>query len=355
MGADHAYAELGLAPGATEAEVKGAWRRLASEWHPDRNASAAAISRMQRINEALAQIRQQGFARDSAHPAANRSDAAPETAGADFDSEGGSSRRCRTISRKLRLTLEEAAAGCVKTLRGKWVDRCPACAGAGYRVLGGACADCQGAGSVRQWAWYGWSGEPVACAACAGDGQARQACQACAGSGKLPASSYRIDVRIPHGVRDADLLHVGQRLQRSGHCAVELTLSVELQPHALFQLAADGTIHCEVPVDGLLWIANRTIDVPTLTGLHKLRLSRDQLSYRLSGQGFPSQRRGPRADHLIQLHPLFAQQLGTDQEILLDQLVATSSGPGCPPPPPRLAAWRQALRAWEKADPQGGR
>ena len=56
MSTDNAYAELGLAPGASEAEVKAAWRRLVSLWHPDRNSSASAVQKMQRLNEALFEV-----------------------------------------------------------------------------------------------------------------------------------------------------------------------------------------------------------------------------------------------------------------------------------------------------------
>ena len=63
MGTDNAFAELGLACDATEREVKAAWRRLASQWHPDRNGSADAVARMQRINQAFEAIRNAGFAR----------------------------------------------------------------------------------------------------------------------------------------------------------------------------------------------------------------------------------------------------------------------------------------------------
>src|SRR6478752_2598177 len=61
MGTDNAFAELGLACDATEREVKAAWRRLASQWHPDRNDSAGAVARMQRINQAFEEIRRAGF------------------------------------------------------------------------------------------------------------------------------------------------------------------------------------------------------------------------------------------------------------------------------------------------------
>ena len=60
MDTRHAFAELGLTPGATAHEVKAAWRRLVSHWHPDRNSSAGAVARMQRINDAFRIIHRAG-------------------------------------------------------------------------------------------------------------------------------------------------------------------------------------------------------------------------------------------------------------------------------------------------------
>ena len=56
-----AYTELGLAPGASEREAKAAWRRLVSQWHPDRNPGPGAVGRMQRLNQALDALRRAGF------------------------------------------------------------------------------------------------------------------------------------------------------------------------------------------------------------------------------------------------------------------------------------------------------
>lgn len=343
MNPDNAYAELGLTPGASEREVKAAWRRLASRWHPDRNRSAAAIDRMQRINQAIEQIRRT----DARHDAADETDAAPASS-SDF---AGSNPQTRTISRRVKLTLEEAAAGCIRLLRGKLIGRCAICAGAGLRVIGGACSECNGVGTIRPRAWFAWPGVPTECIACDGDGVAKQACGACSGTGKLPAREYRMQVRIPNGVRDGDLLEVGQRCQSPGHPAVQLNLRVEVLPHALFKLDAAGTVHCEVPVDGFAWIANRSIDVPTLTGMQRLQLSRDCVSYRLAGQGLPRERRGPCGDQLITVLPIFPERLGVDQEILLDQLIATSSGASAT----RLGDWRRALQSWEQGRTRRGR
>ena len=57
LGTDDAFSELGLSPDASESEVKAAWRKLVSQWHPDRNDSALAVARIQRINRAFEEIR----------------------------------------------------------------------------------------------------------------------------------------------------------------------------------------------------------------------------------------------------------------------------------------------------------
>lgn len=344
LGTDDAFAELGLASDATESEVKAAWRRLVSQWHPDRNDSASASAKMQRINQAFEAIR---HSRRHASPGAGDTDdsgdngmAASDTAGAD--------RQRPPIHRKVKLTLEEAAAGCIKVLRGKVTDTCSTCAGAGHLVLGGNCPQCRGSGAVPKRAWFGWPSARVECDACLGGGIARQPCPSCDGSGKLATHRYRLNVRIPQGVRHGDLLHVDRQRPRAGQPPADLEIRVEVLEHAFFELDDDGTIRCEIPVDGFAWIANRTIQVPTVAGLQPVQLSRDRLSYRLAGQGFPVARRGPRGDQLVTLAPLFPEQLSTDQEILLDQLIAASSGAGGPASGERLRAWNQGLRAWER-------
>jgi molecular chaperone DnaJ len=414
MSAEHAYAELGLRPGASQSEVKRAWRRLASQWHPDRNDSAEASARMQRINLALAQIRSQGFedataaaeaaaapapapapapspppkpepasppppppsaappasASASASTSASPPEAAPHATSSSYpdadiapidpEADDAAYTEGRPLQRCIRLTLEQAAVGCVRTLHGRVVAHCSACDGVGQQVLEQACVPCDGRGSLRQGAWFGWySLPPTPCTACGGDGLARRPCLACSATGQLAPHDFHIPVRIPHGVRNGDELQVSERRSRVGarvdHPApVSIHLRVELLPHPLFELdAQDGTLRCEVPIDGFLWIAQRSVEVPTLdAGLVYLSLRRESLVYALPGQGFPVERRGcdgARGDLLVSVLPQFPERLSTDQNILLDQLIATTSGPTSPAPSPgsRLADWAEALQAWQ--------
>jgi molecular chaperone DnaJ len=350
----NAYAELGLRPGASEAEVKAAWRRLVSQWHPDRNPSASAVARMQRINLALERIRAGGFDSEpedgpDAAPAAAEprppkpprrpAREEPPQPQADEPAPG------RTIVRKLKLTLEEAAAGCTRVLRGRITATCGACSGLGHRVLAGACPSCHGSGAVRQAGWYGLFRSTAECEACRGSGQARQACAPCDGTGKLAPHSYRMSVRIPPGARDGDVLHVDARRSRGAQAPGAVDIHIELQRHPLFELDPDGTLRCTVPVDGFAWLGQRIVEVPTLGGMQPLRLRRDPLCHRLKGEGFPARGGATRGDLLVTIVPVFADRPSADQDILLDQLIATGLDPRGKPLEPRLAEWSQRLQA----------
>ncbi|MBI5259136.1 MAG: J domain-containing protein [Burkholderiales bacterium] len=364
---DDAFAELGLRADASERDIKAAWRRLVSRWHPDRNASASALARMQRINRAVEAIRQAGRLGASVAGAAGAADDAPaepraarrpdtsaQHAGAaaadDAPPEAGPAHEApaRTIRRRVRLSLEEAATGCTKLLRGTLARACAACDGQGFRVPGGHCPRCRGSGAVWQGSWFGWPGTRVACEACHGGGLARQPCAACAGSGQAPSRRYAVQVRFPHGVRDGDLLVVKAGPGTPSAPPGTLEIRVEVQPHPFLRLEPDGTVRCEMPVDGFAWVANHPVPLPTLDGLHSLPLQRGQLRYRLKGMGFPVDRRGPRGDLWVHITPVFAPKPSTDQQILLDQLVATTTGPDAPPPDDTLARWQHQLRAWQR-------
>ena len=362
MGTDTAYAELGLAPGATEREVKAAWRRLVSLWHPDRNDQAGALVRMQRINLAFEALRQAGFPVASDDAVADRapSAAAPraESRGASTDPAAAAEpaaphRPGRSVSRKLKLTLEEAALGCTKVLRGKAsTSPCADCAGAGWRPGATDCGGCEGAGIRRHRGWYGLFGSSTTpCADCAGSGRSPVPCGHCDGAGERSTPGYRVTVRLPPGVRDGDQLQVDGRRMRPDQSPGDLLIRVQVQPHTLFTLAEDdtGNLHCSLPVNGFAWLANRPVVLPTLSGLDSLLLDRLQRDYRLSGQGFPATRRGPRGDLLVHIEPCFPDRLSGDQEILLDQLVATGMGPDGGAADARLSDWQRSLRDWQQS------
>ncbi|GAB3645261.1 DnaJ domain-containing protein [Ramlibacter alkalitolerans] len=344
MNVEDSYRELGLTPDSTDAEVKAAWRRMAARWHPDRNGSPHALRKIQRINRALEEIRrfrasgfgpvtESGFPFDAG--AAPQARSAPE----------------RTLQHTVRLTLEEALAGCIKDLEGEVVEDCIACGASGWHKHATECSECAGTGQVRQALWFSWVSPLVQCKACEGSGAVRHACALCGGSGKAAARRYRCRARIPAGVRAGDLLHVSARLQGpQASEKVALQVRVELLPHAFFTLDADGTVRCELPVDGFAWVANRWIEVPTPAGLQQMRLKRGYHTYRIKGQGFPGEE-GELADCIVTVVPLFPEEFSKAQEAQIDKLIAGNTRAAGTSAHRRAAAWQQAVKDWQAHHP----
>lgn len=227
------------------------------------------------------------------------------------------------IRRKFKLTLEQAAAGCIPLVRGA-ARRCAPPAPAWAMRCWPAPAH-RGSSAVRQSSvWFGWSGNEAPCEDCVGTGVGRRSCAPCQGSGKAAASAYQVRVRIPPGVRDGDLLHA-----HGEYAGKRRRPGIADHGHALFPrcrrrrtAGAGGRFS---------WIAQRSVTVPTLY----VRAALAQ-----PAAPSPARPRAPaarRSDLHVAIAPVFPEQLSTDQNILLDQLIATTSGSGAP---------RLALRDW---------
>ncbi|WP_460479060.1 DnaJ domain-containing protein [Comamonas humi] len=336
MHLDDPYHELGLAPGSSDAEVKAAWRRLSARWHPDRNDSPQALQKIQRINRALEVIRR---ARDE--PEATAEEPAPAAEES-------------TVEHTVSLTLEEVAAGCVREVRGEVVEDCADCEGSGLQLHTTECSECKGAGHIRQHHWFAWVASTAECTACQGHGKTRQGCTACAASGKAPASKYRCRVQVAPGARAGDLLHVTARVQgRRRQHGLALRLRVELQPHEFFTAETDGTLKCELPVDGFAWMANRWIEIPTPRGLQQMRLRRGSLSYRIKNAGLPWMSEAEAADCIVTVVPMFPEEFSREQDAAIDRLVASNSGAAGTPTGDRMAAWNRLVGGWQERRGRG--
>jgi molecular chaperone DnaJ len=345
MDTQEAYQELGLDPSASDAQLKASWRRLVATWHPDRNAALEAGRRMQSINKAYQHIRQlrDGDAQgEDAQPGPGN----PAAAAAEAQAEAQAQSQQKPHLRKVRLSLEDAILGCTRTLRGHFSHSCKPCAGKGQRVLAQACSTCRGSGAVHKAALFGWLWNEEACADCGGDGRLRAPCAACAGQGEKSVA-YRRRVRFPAGVREGHVLSVPGAPHEE--LDIGLELQVELEPHAFFKLDGEGVLRCEVPVNGYAWMAGRWVDVPTPDGMQQMRLSRDALVYRLGGQGFPVQPRGPRGDYLVRVLPVFPDAHDAPTAALLEQLIASSSAAAAADVSQPLGQWQRQLKRWNSS------
>lgn len=345
MDKHEAYRELGLPPTASDDQLKAAWRRLVSRWHPDRNPSRDAASRTQRINKAYHHLR---ALRDGAPEPADQAPKPPPQAArppaADPSGHKTKPPPPREVTvRQVSLSIEEATLGCVRTLRGRFTHACAACQGQGHRVLTSACPGCQGKGTRAKAALFGWLWTQETCPDCAGDGRERQHCAPCEGTGQR-SLSYRKHVRIPPGVRAGDELNVPASLHEGVELALELHLDIE--PHPFFVLE-DGQLRCEIPVCGYAWAANQWVEVPAPDGLQHMRLNREALVYRLRGQGFPERPNGPRGDYIVKVVPSFPESPNAEQQVLLDQLASASARAADAQPGSALGRWRRQLAGWK--------
>jgi molecular chaperone DnaJ len=248
--------------------------------------------------------------------------------------------------------MEDAILGCTRTLRGHFSHLCNACVGQGQRVLAKGCSSCKGSGAVRKAALFGWLWNEESCADCGGDGRQRAPCDVCDGSGECNVA-YRRRVRFPAGLREGHVLSVPPT--HHGDLELGLELQVEIEPHPMFTLDGDGVLRCEMPVNGYAWMAARWVEVPTPDGLQQMRLNRDALVYRLSGQGFPTAPRGPRGDYIVRVVPVFPNNDDPAQEALLDELIASSTRAAAADRNQLMGQWQRRMKRWNSSTKETAR
>jgi len=284
------FVVLGVAQEASREDIRSAYRRLAMRWHPDRNPSPAAAAEFKRLHAAYELLL------DDERLAAWR--AACHGAAADGAAVGDD------LVQSLTLTLEQAAAGCHRTVELLHRVRCSSCAGSG-RVQHShsvPCPACSGCGRVVR-----TGGRTARCDTCGGHGYLREtACKNCAGSG-WRNEPRTLEVTVPPALVGGERLRLARQAPLSPgderRVAGDLYLEINLAAHELFVL--DGLdLHCRVPVSIFRLLCGGRIEVPTLNGTTWIELppwSPTAGDHRLAGLGFPG--KGERAAGDLVLHP----------------------------------------------------
>jgi molecular chaperone DnaJ len=286
------YEVLGVNRGASDEEIKKAYRKLAVKFHPDKNSGdKSAEEKFKEIGEAYealsdsqkrADYDQFGHAAFDPRARAGRAGGFHDPfdifrevfgGGSIFDSffGGGSDpsqpRRGEDLRYDLELTLEEAALGCEKEISVSKLDRCDTCEGSGMEHGSKirTCSTCGGRGQVLT--SRGIFSIAQTCPHCQGAGRIlEKPCKTCHGEGKRQRSS-KIKLRIPAGV-DA-----GSRLRSSGNGEAgfrggppgDLYVVLHVKAHEIFQRDGDDLL-CEVPVSFIQAALGAEIEVPALDG-----------------------------------------------------------------------------------------
>ena len=340
------YIVLGLAHGATEADIKRAYRRLARRFHPDINpGDRVAEAQFRQILDAYETLIDPQ--RRSRYDAGHGFDSGSEPAksgfeGFDFSARGvdhsatfgdlfaevlsqrgGAGRaqeRGADLHQDIQLTFEQTLSTTPRTLTVTRRETCRGCAGTGLmRESGGPCHHCQGHGAVRS--VRGHMVFTRACPSCAGSGEQRpRPCEKCAGAGQGMRSEL-VRVSIPPGIADGARV----RVQGKGNAGLrggppgDLYLTVHVDAHPSFRREGDD-LHTVVPIGIHEAALGAKVEVPAPDGVARLRVPPGTQSgqrFRLRERGMPSGQDGRRGDLVVEVRLMLPKVLDERSKELL--------------------------------------
>jgi molecular chaperone DnaJ len=351
------YEVLGVQRGASADEIKSSYRKLAFQWHPDKNpGNKEAEEKFKEASEAYAVLSdpekrtrydQFGFGGVGSNPfegfggfgfsGASINDIFGDIFGEIF---GGSRGRRSAVNRgadlryNLEIGFEEAAFGTEAQVKIPRPHRCDECAGSGARKGTGprACPTCGGSGELRFTQGFFSMSRP--CSQCGGVGRViADPCPRCRGRGKVD-SEATLTVRVPPGV------DTGTRLRLSGEGEPgdnagppgDLFVVLHVREHPLFQ-REDSDILCEVPISFTDAALGASIDVPTLDGKLKMKIPQGTQSgkiFRLRGKGIPDLNGRGRGDQHVRVVIETPTHLSKEQRNLLEQFAAIANPDSLP-------------------------
>ena len=348
------YEVLGVSKGASDDEIKRAYRKLAKKYHPDMNpGDKEAEAKFKEVNEAYSilsdsekRARYDQFGHAGVDPNygaggpgggfggfdmgdIDLGDIFGSFFGGGFGGFGGSSSARRNGPQKgeslrasLTISFEEAAFGCEKEINLNRTEECEACHGSGAEpgTTAETCPDCRGTGVVRvQQRTGGFAFSSTApCSRCRGTGKIiHTPCKACGGSGSVKKSK-RVTVSIPAGIDDGQAISLrGQgNAGKNGGPAGDLIVAVHVKPHPQFH--RDGTtVLYEQPVTFYQAVMGAELEIPTIDGKVKYNLpagTQTGTTFRLRGKGIPELRGRGRGDQYVTVRVQVPTSLNGEQK-----------------------------------------
>ncbi len=350
------YEVLGVQKGATQDEIKKAYRKITKENHPDLHpGDKACEERFKEANEAYEILSDEEkrqkydqFGHAAFDPNAGFNgggfggfDGFGDIFGDIFGGFGGfgggarsnpnAPRKGENLRTNVNISFEEAAFGCKKEVTVIRVESCPDCGGSGCAegTTPEICPDCGGSGHVRvnQRTPFGMVQSTSQCPKCGGTGKIiHQPCKTCKGKGNV-RRQQKIEVNVPAGIDD------GQTISKTGagNAGInggpngDLLVSVTVRPHARFE--RDGTsVLLEQELSYAQAVLGAEIEVPTIDGKVKLNIpegTQPGAVFRLRGKGIPYLRGSGRGDQFITVTIKVPKNLSSSQKELLRQFAAS--------------------------------
>ncbi|MCI5724170.1 MAG: molecular chaperone DnaJ [Erysipelotrichaceae bacterium] len=352
------YEVLGISKGASDAEIKKAYRSLAKKYHPDVNKAADAEQKFKEINEAYEVLSdpqkrqtydQFGFAGMNGSQAGGGFNGfnGYTTGGFDdfndifssfFGGGGGFSsgnRRANNGPRKgedrymrMNVSFMDACFGKTETISLIVEEQCDQCHGSGAASPSDVetCPTCHGSGSVvsQQRTAFGVFQTQGVCPDCRGTGKKiRKVCPKCGGSG-YEKKRVSIDVEIPAGIQTGQQLRISGKGERgyNGGPNGDLYLEINVLPHESFE--RDGKdVYLDIPVSAVDATLGVSIDVPTIHGDVTMKVpagTQDGTRMRLKGKGTADIRGGRQGDQIVTVRVSVDKDLTRRERELYEEL-----------------------------------
>ena len=342
------YEVLGISKGASEDEIKKAYKKMARKYHPDLNPdNKEAEEKFKEVNEAYEVLSDPD--KKARYDQYGHAGVDPNFgAGAGFDGNfdfgdlgdifgsffgggfGGGGRRTNpnapqrgeSIRMSLAISFEEAAFGCEKAVTVERLEQCETCHGNGCApgTTPEVCPDCRGTGQVqvRRQTPMGVFATSSPCPKCGGKGQIiHQPCKDCHGSGTVRRRKT-IQASIPAGIDNGQTISIrGQgNAGKNGGPAGDLLITITVRPHELFR--REGTsVLCEAPITFTQAVLGAELEIPTIDGKVKYTLpegTQSGTTFRLKGKGIPSINGRGRGDQYVTVYIETPRNLNKEQK-----------------------------------------
>src|SRR5215472_1887950 len=359
------YDVLGVAKGANKDEIKAAYRKLALQYHPDRNKAPEATEKFKQISEAYAILsddekRRQydQFGREGVYQKYNAEDI---FRGADFDSifrdmgfGGGAGgfgsfverilgglggfggfesygspvgpARGEDLLYDLQISFDEAAHGATREIEVPRLAECRECNGSGAQPGSSrkTCANCHGRGQVQTVRRAGFAQlvQITTCPKCRGEGSTiDKPCKNCRGSG-VGQTRTKLQVKVPPGADEGQSLRIrGEGNAAQGGRAGDLYVRIRLKPHPDFKREGDNILY-ETKVSFPRAALGGELQVPSIDGKAQLKIppgTKPGTVFRLEGKGFPRVGSWGKGEELVRVDVDIPRDLSKRQRELLTE------------------------------------
>ena len=350
------YATLGVPREASQEEIKRAFRKLAMEYHPDRNKADGAAERFKEISAAYDVLSDQEKRRTYDRFGINGLNGGGQHGFSGFEGFGGfgdifdaffrgtGTRRPgpqRGADRRatLRIPFEDAVFGGEREVSFERIARCDDCRGTGAAPGSSpvTCPECNGQGEIHrvQESLFGRFVNAAVCGRCQGEGEAiADPCTACRGRGIRRESVSRV-VNVPAGVDEEHQVRLSSEGDAGlrGGPAGSLYLDIEIEPHEHFKRQGDHLVY-DFALNPAQAALGADVEVPTLDGepvqLNVPPGTQPGHVFSVKGRGSPHLRAAGRGDLLVRTHVVTPTKLSEEQRALMQQLADSLGTPALP-------------------------